>query len=579
MKKRTSNYLVKILFILLAAIPFGCQQDELIKEEHQGRKKSTYKRNKISYTEYLNSIKELKGFDDKYISNNNKNGGFITAIDTTNIIAYTNEDLTTYTFKVYTTTDNFTNSTNRLVKSKDGQVDTYLIRYIPSSTYRSNLRNSTDGKIEYDGYAQLLGEDGQLIFEQKIINGNSINQSTGCVPHILGEGGYWLCAANNKHSPEPCPVTCNNCDNDFTWVPFQVSILNGCNGGGGNNNNGDSSDNDTNNNGGGGGSGNNDNDNNDNNNNNNNDSSNAPDLPTEPVLGGGEDIPIEDYFNDYLCEPMSQNEINWAYDNHNEATIIWNYIFNNINPQNGECANVDFEEQIIIDSNVPDCVKNIIYDLKADDEFIDLGDMPDSVKQELNLSGFILDIFANSDLYNLTFKVENLEPNAQGEIKNADTDAVRDPDNPLNINFVITLDESYVENATDLAITRSIIHESLHAYISFIYQTEMFNELSNTLRNLLDESGYEMNPAQHNLMTQRFINNIGNSLENWDNSALSNNQYYNYLSWSGGMLTTPAFEALEEAYQQAIIDANIAEGQAGPDGESTNDAQGEQNCN
>lgn len=81
------------------------------------------------------------------------------------------------------------------------------------------------------------------------------------------------------------------------------------------------------------------------------------------------------------------------------------------------------------------------------------------------------------------------------------------------------------------------------------------------------------------LMTQQFVNNLANSLENWDDSSLSNNEYYNYMSWSGGMLATPAFEALEEAYQQAVIDANIAEGQAGSDGENTSDAQGEQNCN
>lgn len=511
----------------------------------------------------------------------NKNSDFITGVDTENVIEYTNGDVTTYTLRLYTQTDDFNNFTNGIVKSQNGEVATYIYRYIPSAKYVIQKSLSQDDFITYDGLLQLLNTDGSLITEQEIEDGVSKRTTTGCEPSIVASGGRWRCAAGNQHPPSQCVAInpdgiCDACGTE--WIVWELSTVHPCSSGGGST--GNTGNNNPYGDGGGSGSG-----HNDNNNTNDNSSSedNAPVLPTEPIFGSDNEMGIEDHFNQYLClnNQMDINDINWAYGNHAEASELWNYIYANFTSNDeSDCVVIDFEDRIIIENNVPDCVKNIINDLKADDQYIDLGDMPNEVKQELNLSGFILDIFANSDLYNVTFKVEDLEPNSQGQIKNADTDAVRDPNNPLNINFVITLDSSYVENATDLAITRSIIHESVHAYISFIYQTEMFNELSNSLRHLIDQNeGPDQNAPQHILMTQRFVNNIANSIENWDNSSLNDNEYYNYLSWSGGMLATSAFEALSEDYQQAIIDANVAEGNAGPDGEHSNQSQGEKNCN
>ncbi len=92
--------------------------------------------------------------------------------------------------------------------------------------------------------------------------------------------------------------------------------------------------------------------------------------------------------------------------------------------------------------------------------------MPDFVKEELNLSGEIMDVFNNSDQYHLNFKVEDLSPNSLGHEINATTFF-----NDSTKAFDITLNTSYISNATDLVIARTIIHEPLHAYINFVYYT------------------------------------------------------------------------------------------------------------
>ena len=230
-------------------------------------------------------------------------------------------------------------------------------------------------------------------------------------------------------------------------------------------------------------------------------------------------------------------------------------------------AEVDFVEQVIISASVPECVKNIINKIKADNVYIDLGDLPTFVREELNLSGEIMDVFNNSNLYHLNFKTEDL-----GSNKNASTSF-----NVTTKAFDITLNSNYISNGTDLAIARTIIHESTHAYISLIYYTQGFSDLRQSLDHLLIQNGNNMNSSQHILMTKQFIGGISNSLESWDNNSLSNNEYYKYLSWSGGMISTQAFNSLPLTFQQNAIQANINEGQANIIANSN--AKGDKNCN
>ena len=124
------------------------------------------------------------------------------------------------------------------------------------------------------------------------------------------------------------------------------------------------------------------------------------------------------------------------------------------------------------------------------------------------------------------------------------------------------LDEDYVENATSLAIARTIIHESIHAFLSYAYHEDTENEATFSILfdNYTRIQGYNTNDAQHELMYQ-FTEALGESLSSWDGHRL-NDEYYENLAWSGDMLKTDAFDRLSNERQQAIKDANRAEGNA-----------------
>jgi hypothetical protein len=185
-----------------------------------------------------------------------------------------------------------------------------------------------------------------------------------------------------------------------------------------------------------------------------------------------------------------------------------------------------------------------------------------------------MDVFNGNSNFHLNFKMDNLQPNSMGQEKNAQTLF-----NNATRAFDITLNTSYVSNATDLALARTIIHESLHAYISFIYHTRVFSNLRQSLDYLLSQNGDNQNVAEHILMTQNFVNGIANSIESWDASSLTDSNYYSYISWSGGMFGTPAFNDLTDSVQTNIRNANVNEGQAGSYGQANSNAQGDKNCN
>lgn len=191
----------------------------------------------------------------------------------------------------------------------------------------------------------------------------------------------------------------------------------------------------------------------------------------------------------------------------------------------------------------------------------------------LYLVGHIMNIFNNSDSYHINFRVQNIPTNNLGQQLNAATQIVNNLTSSGNVYFNIIIDSNYISNATDLSIARTIIHECIHAYISYIYQTEIFSDLSKSLRYLLSQNGNDHNSSQHILMAQNFIESLSSALAAWDENSIGNSEYYNFLSWSGGMQTIPAFYNLLPAYQQNCINANIAEQT------NNSNALGQKNCN
>lgn len=303
------------------------------------------------------------------------------------------------------------------------------------------------------------------------------------------------------------------------------------------------------------------------------------------------------FVNNYIVTALGINSFtqpelhNYIYNPENACEIGAMAIFINQNYGNQEAydfallglealndgGEVDFEKQIIKDSSLPNCIKDIIDDLLADNTYLDLGDMDSSVLEQLNLAGYIMDIFNNSPNYNLIFKMDNLPPDSSGNLKNAQTIPTASPTIPGNFIITITLDTNYVTNATDLSLARTIIHESLHAYLAYITQENFTSTLALRLLSLSSSLPGGLNEAQHNEMSNNFVNAIANSLESWHNSALIDNNYYNYLSWSGSMLSTQAFLEKPLTFQTNCINANNAEGSAASS--STSSAQGTNSSN
>lgn len=90
-------------------------------------------------------------------------------------------------------------------------------------------------------------------------------------------------------------------------------------------------------------------------------------------------------------------------------------------------------------------------------------------------------MFDNDGDYGLIFKVESLPPNRLGQIPNAQTaNGTTQTGGKMS---VITIDQNYVNNATDLALARSVIHELVHAYVKY----QLVNDPGGDMGRAIDE--------------------------------------------------------------------------------------------
>lgn len=131
------------------------------------------------------------------------------------------------------------------------------------------------------------------------------------------------------------------------------------------------------------------------------------------------------------------------------------------------------------------------------------------------------------------------------------------------------MDDDYLSNATQLSIARTVIHESVHAFIGFSLNlnrtTDLASDLSQYRMQLLT-SGNNYSQAEldnlttHNFMAQ-YVEAIGHSLSVWGN-RVQDEDYYNNLAWSGDMLNSDSFKKLPLAKRKKIEKANRAEGNA-----------------
>ena len=131
---------------------------------------------------------------------------------------------------------------------------------------------------------------------------------------------------------------------------------------------------------------------------------------------------------------------------------------------------------------------------------------------------------------------------------------------PISSNTVVTLiNEQYSNSATQLSLARTIIHESVHAFLSYYYKYDTscsnlsYGQLYNKFRQQYNNST-DMNAAQHYVQSLDFVNSISNSLQEYaikKGINISDPNYFKDMAWAGLMETT-AFTQLPQADKERI---------------------------
>ena len=118
-------------------------------------------------------------------------------------------------------------------------------------------------------------------------------------------------------------------------------------------------------------------------------------------------------------------------------------------------------------------------------------------------------------------------------------------------NIIVTFNENYISNATDLSIARTTIHETLHAYLIFLSETGVidnqnpepeFSDLFYSYIDYLLSNGLcDLNQSHHDFMAD-LVDDIATSLSEYGitqgyNLSFS---YYQKLAW-GGLTNSETF--------------------------------------
>lgn len=97
----------------------------------------------------------------------------------------------------------------------------------------------------------------------------------------------------------------------------------------------------------------------------------------------------------------------------------------------------------------------------------------------------------------------------------------------------------YLSTATRLSAARSMIHESIHAYLVFHQRLNPARDVHELVNSYAETNGYPPNESgiiHHNFMAQ-FVNSSAYNLQLWDkNHGTGGNlgwQYYHDMAWGG----------------------------------------------
>lgn len=206
----------------------------------------------------------------------------------------------------------------------------------------------------------------------------------------------------------------------------------------------------------------------------------------------------------------------------------------------------EIEDQII-STNLDPCTNNILTQLKG--------------LTQNDIAKIIFRFGSPNSTYD--WELSLTTPSVPGNA--AETDR-RNGSTPYD--YLTKIDPNYKNQATKIALARTMLHEMLHAYmISHIDDVNAGNTVD--VRNFLQlwqfirsttSPGGSTQPAQHEYMAQRFLPHLKEALKEWDNAQQSD-QYYEDLAW-GALFNTGTFNHFHPVgspSRNRIINTNNAE--------------------
>lgn len=148
-----------------------------------------------------------------------------------------------------------------------------------------------------------------------------------------------------------------------------------------------------------------------------------------------------------------------------------------------------------------------------------------------------------------------LQDGRLGENVNAQTT----PYDRTNRIVTTTFDTDKYRDASDLSVARTILHESVHAYLVTYFASDPINanaDYPDMVVAWMGAKRLDLNQIQHEEMVYSFVSDIASNLKNYGQSKgyVISDDYYFKLAW-GGLEGTSAFASYPSTTREATRDA------------------------
>ncbi|WP_026934297.1 hypothetical protein [Christiangramia echinicola] len=191
------------------------------------------------------------------------------------------------------------------------------------------------------------------------------------------------------------------------------------------------------------------------------------------------------------------------------------------------CASIIFNQLTLLSAN-NDLPPNVSYDAI------------NGLETDLEFSDDIMNLFNKSDKLNYDLNEDSTLINS-----NAKTDSSATYNSITESWDVSTsFNPNYFDDATDLSMARTMIHESVHAYLVYTMKGEPTGNMIEALMAYIKDNNLPHtvnNNLHHNFMSQ-FVNAMAYQLQQWDAEHGTGGtlgwQYYQDMAW-GGMTKDP----------------------------------------